>query len=163
MTRGTDILSFLLDPPGTTTAPSGGGQPQPQPGAQEPQPQPGAQPPAPPAEGGVAGAEAQRTRHMVRGKGAVKGARFSIDLRKGRNKITFVSKALRFSVARVAKLGFSGATATLRGTGRLNGKRVAYTLVAVDRGAGRKDTVSLRLSNGLRIQGRLVYGNVIVR
>jgi hypothetical protein len=162
MTRGSDILSFLLDPPGTTTAPSGGGQPQP--GGPQPQPQPGAQQPTPPTEGGVAGAEAERTSHMVRGKGALKRVRFAIDLRKAAGtKVTFVSRTLRFAVTRITTLRFAGAKATLAGVGRVNGKRVRYTLVVLDRGVGRRDSVTLRLSNGVRIQGRLVAGNVTVR
>jgi hypothetical protein len=70
---------------------------------------------------------------------------------------------LRFAVTRITTLRFASAKATLAGVGRVNGKRVRYTLVVVDRGVGRRDSVTLRLSNGVRIQGRLVAGNVTVR
>jgi hypothetical protein len=42
-------------------------------------------------------------------------------------------------------------------------KGVRFTAVAADRGAGRRDTFRLSLSNGLRRHALLIYGNVTVR
>jgi hypothetical protein len=148
------------EPQSSPSGPSGAGE-----GGGGGEPVSGSEPQSPPV-GGVAGVQTVRTKHTVRGKGALKRARFAIDLRKKLGtKLLFrdLARGLRFAETRVTSVRFRGRTATLRGVGLVNGKRVRYVMVVVDRGTGRRDTFRIRLSNGYERHGRLVFGNVLVR
>jgi hypothetical protein len=126
--------------------------------------------PSSPAPGGVAG-RTKTQRRFVRGTGSVHAlgrigtARFSIDLRKGPgHKVTYADARLRvsFRSLRLASVRFGSNSATLRGTGVVNGRRVPFVAVAIDRGA-RGDVFRISWSGGLPHGGTLLSGGLTVR
>jgi hypothetical protein len=131
----------------------------------------GPQPPAQPiAPGGVAGVT--KTLHrLVRGAGSVHAlgrvgtAVFSIDLRKGPgHKVTYIDArhGLRFRSLSVGSLRFGTASASLKGTGLLNGHRVRFVVSAVDRGS-RNDVFRIAWPGGRSYGGVLLTGGLTVR
>ena len=139
----------------------GGGAPAPS----EPAP-PAAQPAETPVAGGVLGAETA-TKRFVRGKGALalRRAIFQVDLSKGaRGKVVLVDRRTkrRFHTLSVSRVSFTARAATIRGTGLLNGRRVAFTAVLTDNGAAVRDVFVLRAGT-LRVSSKLVSGNITVR
>lgn len=101
----------------------------------------------------------------MKASGFAPRARIAIDLRRGRGKVVYVDPQFRvsFSAAKVASLRFAGKTATLAGTGALNGKPVRYRVAVTDNGAGRRDVIRIDLSSGFHRSARLIYGNIVVR
>ena len=101
--------------------------------------------------------------HAVSGRGTVRAAArtafatFSIDNRR----FTYVdAKAqLRFRSSRVTALAFGRHSATLRGVGVRNGKRVSFRVVATD---GRPDAIHVAIGRYAR-NGILVRGFLTVR
>jgi PKD repeat protein len=104
--------------------------------------------------------------HLVKGTGVLRRAKPL-----PRARFTVATKRLVYTDRRrhvafrstTATVRYAGRTATIRGKGVFGGKRVRYTAVVHDGGAGRRDTFRLRLSNGFASSARLVYGNVTVR
>jgi hypothetical protein len=70
------------------------------------------------------------------------------DLKNLRSKVKFVSTS-------IDTLGISGNTATLTGSGLVNGAPVTYTVVVTD---GSPDTFSVELSNGYSASGNVIKG-----
>jgi hypothetical protein len=164
----TPAMDFLL--PATAKGSSGGGGTAPAPSAPAPSPSspststpsaPGATPSAP-APGGVAGATKTSVRHLVRARGRTRVATIGVDLRRGpATKVVYrdLKAKLRFHSLRITSLEVRGHTATLRGVGVRNGRRVAFTVVLVD---ARRDAVRVSFG-GYRRSAPLVKGFVIVR
>ena len=90
-------------------------------------------------------------RGYLRALGRTRNAGFTLD----RSHVTYVDNAagIRFRSVRVSSVGISGHTATLRGTGTLNGKRVAFTVVAMQ---GTPDRLAVAL-------GRYAHRAAVVR
>lgn len=119
---------------------------------------------APAQAGGVLG-EAKAKRLFVRGSGRLsRTATLRVDLRRGLGKVTYADRArkLTFRSLGKPKVTVAGKRATLRGTGRQNGRTVTFVATVADRGA-RRDRFTLRTSGGLRVSGTLAAGNLVVR
>jgi hypothetical protein len=107
-------------------------------------------------------------RHLVRANARVRAsartgvATLVVDLRRGPASKVVYSDAkakLRFHSLRLASVGVSGHTATLRGVGVQNGKQVAFRLVLVD---AARDSVRIHLGGYTRA-ATVVKGFVTVR
>jgi len=136
--------------------------------AEEPpfQPLPPAQPIPP---GGVAAVEKSILR-TVRGAGSVHAlgrlgsAVFSVDLSKGPGgKVTYVDarRSVGFRSLRLRSVRFGEGRAMLNGVGLMNGRRVTFSAVAVDRGT-RGDVFRIAWSGGSSHGGVLLSGGLAV-
>jgi hypothetical protein len=131
---------------------------------------PAAGPAAAGGQGGVAG-QSKNGRRFVRGAGSVHAlgrigsAVFSVDLRKGPgHKVTYVDarQKVRFRSLRLSSLRFGTASATLKGVGLLNGKRVSFIASAVDHGK-RGDVFRIAWAGGRSHGGVLIEGGLMIR
>jgi hypothetical protein len=130
------------------------------------QPLPPAQPIPP---GGVAAVQKTILR-TVRGAGSVQAlgrlgsASFSVDLSKGPGrKVTYVDvrRSVDFRSLRLRSVRFGTGRATLNGIGLVNGRRVAFTAVAIDRGT-RGDVFRISWGGGRSHGGVLLSGGLAV-
>jgi hypothetical protein len=156
----TPAMDFLLPSGGKPGGAGGGGG-----GAAPAQPT-ATSSPAP--AGGVAGATKTVVRHLVRAQAAVRArartgvATLVVDLRHGpATKVVYrdVQAKLRFHSLRVASIQVQDHTATLRGVGVQNGKRVSFRVVLVD---AARDSVRVQLGGYART-ATVVKGFVTVR
>jgi hypothetical protein len=111
---------------------------------------------------GVAGAQAA-IRRIVLGKGLTDSgaARFSIDL----GKVSYVdaTRNVAFSSLKLASVRFGQNTATLKGIGLVNERRVPFTVVAVHNALPGIDVFRIAWSHGASLGGRVVVGSVFIR
>jgi hypothetical protein len=107
---------------------------------------------------------------FVRGAGSVHAlgrigsAVFSVDLRKGPgHKVTYVDakQQVRFRSLSVRPVVFGKASATLKGTGLVNGRRVAFVATAIDHGK-RGDVFRIAWGGGRSHGGVLLSGGLTV-
>lgn len=111
---------------------------------------------------GVAGAQAT-IRRIVLGKGLTESgaARFSIDL--GKVSYVDVTRNVAFSSLTLASVRFGQNTATLKGIGLLNHRRVPFTVVAVHNALPGVDVLHIAWSHGASLGGRVVEGSIFIR
>jgi len=157
-------------PSGGGSPPSGGGGGGGGGGALPPVPPSQALPPqgAPPSA--VAGTQATlhrfvRGHGVVRAAGRVGRASFSIDLSRGSaGKVVYVDRGsgIAFHTMSIASIHWGAESAQLVGVGLLNGKRVAFSAVAVDNGATH-DVFRIAWGGGASRGGVLLGGSVVIR
>jgi hypothetical protein len=152
----TPAMDFLLPASGKAPSSGGGG------GGSAPAPAPATQPaPAAPASG-VQGASTTKVRHLVRANGRTRAATFAVDLRRGpATKVVYrdLAAKLRFHSLRITSIVVQGRTATLRGVGVRDGKRVAFRVVLVD---AARDSIRVQFGGYARA-AVVVKGFVTVR
>jgi hypothetical protein len=113
---------------------------------------------------GVAGAQAT-IRHVVRGQGFTGSALFRIDLGRPAAKVLYVDAARRvtFRSVSLGSVRFVDNTATLKGVGMLNHRRVPFTAVAVHNQLPGVDVFRIAWSHGADHGGRVVRGSLFIR
>jgi len=115
---------------------------------------------------GVAGAQAT-IRRIVRGHGvtAAGTAHFRVDLSKPAADLSYVdvTRHIAFQSLRLGSVRFVENTATLRGIGVLNHRRVPFTVVAVHNALPGVDLFHIAWSHGATHGGRVVEGSVFIR
>jgi hypothetical protein len=115
---------------------------------------------------GVAGAEATIVR-VVRGQGLTESgaARFRIDLAKPAGHLSYVdaTRHIVFSAVRLGSVRLGENTATLKGVGILNRKRVPFTAFVVHNALPGVDVFRIAWSHGAAHGGRVVQGSVFIR
>lgn len=115
---------------------------------------------------GVAGTQAT-IRHVVRGQGftGTGAALFRIDLSGQAAKVLYVDplRHVTFRSLHIGSVRFVENTATLRGIGILNQRRVPFTAVAVHNKLPGIDVFRIAWSHGAGHGGRVVRGGVFIR
>ena len=101
----------------------------------------------------------------VHALGRIGTATFSVDLRKGPgHKVTYLDarQHVHFRSLRLGSIRFGRNSATLRGVGLVNGRRVPFVVLAVDHGA-HGDMFRIAWGDGRSYGGRLLSGGLTVR
>jgi hypothetical protein len=113
---------------------------------------------------GVAGAQAT-IRHVVRGQGLTGAARFRVDLSRPAAKVIYVDpiRHVTFRSLSLGSVRFVENTATLKGVGILNHRRVPFTAVAVHNQLPGVDVFRIAWSRGTGHGGRVVSGSLFIR
>jgi hypothetical protein len=113
---------------------------------------------------GVAGAQAT-IRHVVRGQGLAGVALFRIDLSRPAAKVLYVDpvRHVTFRSLSLGSVRFVENTATLKGVGILNHRRVPFTAVAVHNQLPGVDVFRIAWSRGTGHGGRVVSGSLFIR
>jgi hypothetical protein len=109
---------------------------------------------------GVAGQQATISR-VLRGSGSTATATFQI----GTRKLVFVdrTRGLRFHASTIRTIRFGVNEAKLKGFGLLNGRRVAFSALAVHNALPGVDTIRISLGKGASLGGRVLQGSVFIR
>ena len=92
--------------------------------------------------------------HTVAASGRTATTRISIST----SRVVYADKALRFASTKVTSVSISGKTATLRGVGLLNGKRVTFRVVVT---SGKVSTY--RAWFGKKVRSGRLSGSVVIR
>jgi hypothetical protein len=152
--------AVCLAPAGTAlAAPSDATPPVPEGQALSPEIVPGA------GLSGVAGVQTT-IHHLVIGTGATAAGAFRIDIGRGTSaKVAYADplRGLRFQALQVGSIRFVENTATLRGIGLLNDRRVGFVVVAVHNATPGVDTFRIAWQHGSTHGGRVVSGSVFIR
>jgi hypothetical protein len=98
----------------------------------------------------------------VRGVGKTKKATFRINLTSTKRVLTFTQRGLKFRVVKLATAKFGKNAARVTGQALLNGRRVRFAAVAVDRGK-RGDILRIAWNGGPSRGGVLLKGGVTVK
>jgi hypothetical protein len=109
---------------------------------------------------GVAGQQAT-IRRVLRGTGSTATAAFQI----GTTKLVYAdaAKNLRFHALRISTVRFGTNDATLTGVGLLNGRRTAFTALAVHNALPGVDTIRISLNKRASLGGRVLNGSIFIR
>jgi hypothetical protein len=109
---------------------------------------------------GVAGTQAT-IRHTVRGTGFTGAALFRVNL----GKVLYIDpiRKITFTSLEVGSVRFVDNKATLRGTGVLNHRRVAFTAVGVHNALPGIDVFRISWNHGAGLGGRVVNGSLFIR
>ena len=113
---------------------------------------------------GVAGAQAT-IRHIVSGHGFTGAASFRIDLRRPAAGLRYVdpTRQIAFRSLEFGSVRFVENTATLRGVGIVNHRRVPFTAFAAHNALAGVDVFRIAWSHGAGHGGRVVRGSVFIR
>jgi hypothetical protein len=111
---------------------------------------------------GVAGAQAT-IRRIVRGTGLTDSGAARFRIAPGRVSYVDPTRNVVFSSLKLASVRFGQNTATLKGIGLLNHRRVPFTVVAVHNALPGVDVLHIAWSHGASLGGRVVAGSVFIR
>ena len=109
---------------------------------------------------GVAGAQATIL-HVIRGTGFTGAAAFHVD----RSKVSYADpiRKITFTSLRIGSVRFVDNTATLKGVGLVNHRRVAFTAVGVHNQLAGIDVFRISWNHGAGLGGRVAHGSVFIR
>ncbi|MCU1676930.1 MAG: hypothetical protein JWM93_1688 [Frankiales bacterium] len=113
---------------------------------------------------GVAGVQAS-IRHVARGTGFTGAAAFRVDVSQASGKVLYADpvRKITFTSLSIGSVRFVDNTATLRGVGLLNHRRVAFTAVGVHNQLPGIDVFRISWNHGAGLGGRVVRGSLFIR
>jgi hypothetical protein len=113
---------------------------------------------------GVAGARAS-IRHVARGTGFTGAAAFRVDVSQAAGKVSYADpvRKISFTSLSIGSVRFVDNTATLRGVGLVNHRRVAFTAVGVHNQLPGIDVFRISWNHGAGLGGRIVRGSLFIR
>jgi hypothetical protein len=109
---------------------------------------------------GVAGVQATIV-HVIRGTGLTGAATFQVN----RSKVLYADpiRNITFTSLRIGSVRFVDNTATLRGVGLVNHRRVAFTAVGIHNQLPGIDVFRISWNHGAGLGGRVARGSVFIR